>query len=50
MAGFLEKMTIEEAREILDIRGEISDEDVKRRYKEIMLINHPDHGGSEYLA
>ena len=41
---------IEEAYEILGLTMDASDEEIDRAYKELIRKNHPDMGGSEYIA
>jgi len=41
---------VEEAYEILGLTLDASDEDVDHAYKELIRKNHPDLGGSEYIA
>ena len=41
---------IEEAYEILGITEDASNEEVDQAYKELIRKNHPDLGGSEYIA
>ena len=41
---------IEEAYEILGLTRDASDEEIDRAYKELIRKNHPDMGGSEYIA
>ena len=41
---------IEEAYEILGLEMDASDEEIDRAYKELIRKNHPDMGGSEYIA
>ena len=41
---------IEEAYEILGLAMDASDEEIDRAYKELIRKNHPDMGGSEYIA
>lgn len=52
--GFNEKMTEKEALEILGIgEDQIMDftkNDLKQRYRKMMILNHPDKSGSKYLA
>lgn len=46
--GFNTVMDMSEARKILDV--EHSGTSVLERYRELMKINHPDRGGSSYIA
>ncbi|KAI8851358.1 DnaJ domain-containing protein, partial [Chytridium lagenaria] len=48
--GFDSKMTKREAAQILGIRESASKEKLKEAHRRIMLLNHPDRGGSPYLA
>ncbi|KAI8827029.1 DnaJ domain-containing protein [Fimicolochytrium jonesii] len=48
--GFEPKMTRREAAQILGIRETASKEKLKEAHRRIMLLNHPDRGGSPYLA
>ena len=41
---------IEEAYEILGLAMDASDEEIDHAYKELIRKNHPDMGGSEYIA
>ena len=41
---------IEEAYEILGLTIDASDEEIDRAYKDLIRKNHPDMGGSEYIA
>lgn len=43
-------MTKKRAAEILNIAIDASEEEIRRAHKEMMKRNHPDHGGSDYLA
>lgn len=48
--GFEEKMTKREAALILGIRESAPPEKVKAAHRRILLLNHPDRGGSPYLS
>ncbi|XP_013107157.1 mitochondrial import inner membrane translocase subunit TIM14 [Stomoxys calcitrans] len=48
--GFEPKMTKREASLILGVSPSASKTKVKDAHKKIMLLNHPDRGGSPYLA
>lgn len=43
-------MTEEEARAILNVAPNASKQEVKKAYHALITKNHPDHGGSSYLA
>ena len=46
----LEISGIEEAYEILGLAMDASNEEIDHAYKELIRKNHPDMGGSEYIA
>ena len=48
--GFEPKMSKREASLILGVSPSASKIKVKDAHKKIMLLNHPDRGGSPYLA
>ncbi|RKO89419.1 hypothetical protein BDK51DRAFT_37807 [Blyttiomyces helicus] len=48
--GFDEKMTKREAAQILGIRESAPRDKLKDAHRRIMMLNHPDLGGSPYLA
>ncbi|KAI9104749.1 mitochondrial chaperone [Phlyctochytrium arcticum] len=48
--GFESKMTRREAALLLGIRENAPKEKLKEAHRRIMLLNHPDRGGSPYLA
>ncbi|KAH3806333.1 mitochondrial import inner membrane translocase subunit TIM14-like [Dreissena polymorpha] len=48
--GFEKKMSKREASLILGVSQSASPARVKEAHKRIMLLNHPDRGGSPYLA
>lgn len=48
--GFQDKMDYEEALHVLGLEGRVRLEDVKRNHRRLMMLNHPDKGGSRYVA
>jgi DnaJ family protein C protein 19 len=48
--GFESRMSKREAALILDISQATPKMKIKEAYKRIMLVNHPDKGGSPYIA
>jgi hypothetical protein len=46
----INKMSVEEARQILGVKPNAEKEEITLAFKKLMLINHPDKGGSEYIA
>lgn len=52
-AGFKEPMTEQEALLIMGIEGDdiinMDQKLLKQRYRKLMVANHPDHHGSQYL-
>lgn len=43
-------MSLEEARQILGVKPGDSKQEILQAFKKLMLVNHPDKGGTEYLA
>ncbi|ORM41879.1 Mitochondrial import inner membrane translocase subunit TIM14 [Babesia sp. Xinjiang] len=48
--GFEHKMTLSEACNILNVSATAPKEKIRENYKQLMMRNHPDNGGSTYLA
>ncbi|KAF2075683.1 hypothetical protein CYY_002996 [Polysphondylium violaceum] len=48
--GFNEKMDEKEALDILGLSANATKDQVKFRHKHLIIKNHPDKGGSSYLA
>ncbi|EKU20251.1 chaperone -domain containing protein [Nannochloropsis gaditana CCMP526] len=48
--GFEDKMTRREAALILGVRESASPQRIKEAHRRILMLNHPDTGGSTYLA
>lgn len=48
--GFLPQMTRREASQILGLREMPQEQAIKDAHRRIMIANHPDSGGSSYLA
>jgi len=43
-------MTRREATLILQLPRKVTIKDIKVRHRRMMILNHPDHGGSTFLA
>ena len=48
--GFYSEMTRREAQLILGVMESTSSADIKQKHRTMMLNNHPDNGGSTFLA
>ncbi len=44
------KMTVEEAYQVLGLKPNASTQDIIAAHRQLMQKNHPDRGGSDYLA
>ena len=47
---YSENMKRKEALEILGFENEVSKEEIMKKYQELIKINHPDKGGSEWIT
>lgn len=43
-------MSVDEAREILGVGAHAGADDIRAAHRRLMLANHPDHGGSTWIA
>ncbi|KAK1932852.1 hypothetical protein X943_001106 [Babesia divergens] len=50
LQGFEPKMTLSEACNILNVSATSSKDKIRENYKQLMMRNHPDNGGSTYIA
>ncbi len=48
--GFLPDMTRREAAQILGLRESAAEERIKDAHRRLMVANHPDSGGSSFIA
>mmetsp|Transcript_12219 Transcript_12219/g.49077 ORF Transcript_12219/g.49077 Transcript_12219/m.49077 type:complete len:107 (-) Transcript_12219:331-651(-) len=48
--GFEAKMSRNEAALILGVRQSVSAEKIKAAHRKLMVLNHPDRGGSPFIA
>jgi len=49
-AGDESGMSVARAREILGVDADADDKEIREAHRRLMLANHPDHGGSSWLA
>lgn len=54
LVGFSEPMTEQEALDIMGIEGDdilnLNRQMLKTRYRKLMVMNHPDKNGSQYIT
>ena len=43
-------MTIAEARDVLGVDATASREEIETAYRDLIVKNHPDHGGTDWIA
>merc|ERR1712183_565852 len=48
--GFKEKMDKAEASKILSVSLDSSEKEITKAFRQLMIANHPDKGGSPYIA
>ncbi len=48
--GFHKTMNDREARLILNVTEGSTTEQIREKHRRLMMLNHPDNGGSNYLA
>merc|ERR1719263_35567 len=48
--NFKEKMNTSEAALIMGLRASSEKSKIEERYRKLMMMNHPDQGGSPYIA
>lgn len=44
------RMSKEEAAAVLGVSNDASDEEINKAFRRLMMLNHPDKGGTKYLA
>lgn len=47
---FLSEMSAKEAAQILNVAEKATEPEIKAAHRKLMQINHPDNGGSTYIA
>lgn len=50
LGGFQDEMTRKEALNILGLRESSTKDDVRAAHRRLMRLNHPDNGGSTFVA
>ena len=46
----MQPMTVSEAREVLGVDATASREEIEAAYRDLIVKNHPDHGGTDWIA
>lgn len=44
------KMSVDEAYQVLGLQPDVTEQEIIAAHRKLMQKNHPDHGGSDYLA
>ena len=47
---FEAEMSREEAAQILNISEKATEDEIRKAHRKLMIVNHPDNGGSTYLS
>ena len=46
----MQPMTVGEARDVLGVDAAASREEIETAYRDLIVKNHPDHGGTDWIA
>ncbi len=46
----IQPMTVGEARDVLGVDAAASREEIETAYRDLIVKNHPDHGGTDWIA
>ena len=46
----MQPMTVAEARDVLGVDAAASREEIETAYRDLIVKNHPDHGGTDWIA
>ena len=46
----MQPMTVSEARDVLGVDATASQEEIEAAYRDLIVKNHPDHGGTDWIA
>ena len=48
--GGTQPMSVAEARDVLGVDATASREEIEAAYRDLIVKNHPDHGGTDWIA